>query len=154
MPAKSSSQAPGRGQPGAPQSRMSNPSRNDDSGSGGKLNGSLLRIYVIVYLTHTSTAETPARRRLQKAASTINMNTSNNLDAQSVRTGAGPRSGGMGRRRLSIRDQKPPQEPRPQDSSRWRSVSSCLPPLLPNLLLFRDLGPRGRPGRRDSYPDI
>ncbi|KAJ5386467.1 hypothetical protein N7509_009008 [Penicillium cosmopolitanum] len=98
MPAKSSSQAPGRGQPGAPQSRMSNPSRNDDSGSG---------------------AETPARRRLQKAASTINMNTSNNLDAQSVRTAAGPRSGGMGRRRLSIRDQKPPQGPRSQDSSRW-----------------------------------
>ncbi|KAJ6166776.1 hypothetical protein N7470_002223 [Penicillium chermesinum] len=100
MPAKPS-QTPGRGQAGVIQSTSSNPSRNDDSGSG---------------------AETPARRRLQKAASTT-FHTSNsaNLDPQSSRGVASPRSGGMGRRRLSIRDQKAPQGPRPQEGSRWSS---------------------------------
>ena len=124
MPVKSSSSSQtlgrGQGQPGASQSRTSNPSRNDDSGSGGEQIGSTGDFDCLSYTNICIKAETPARRRLQKAASTINMNTSNNIDSQSVRTGAGPRSGGMGRRRLSIRDQMAPQGPRPQDSSRWR----------------------------------
>ncbi|KAJ6131623.1 hypothetical protein N7523_001329 [Penicillium sp. IBT 18751x] len=95
----SSSQASGRGQSGTAQSRSSNTSRNDDLGSG---------------------AETAARRRLQKSASTnFYMNTQINVDSQSSRGVAGPRSGDMSRRRLSIRGQQAPQGPRPQDNSRW-----------------------------------
>ncbi|KAJ5167814.1 uncharacterized protein N7482_003408 [Penicillium canariense] len=98
-----SSQAPGRCPTGTTQSQGSNLSRNDDSGSG---------------------AETPARRRLQKAASTtFHMNTSTNFDSQPSRGVAGPRSGEMSRRRLSIRGSKAPQGPRPQDASRWSKPS-------------------------------
>ncbi|KAJ5115162.1 hypothetical protein NUU61_000921 [Penicillium alfredii] len=90
-------QTPGRGQARPIQSRSSNPSRNDDSGSG---------------------AEGPARRRVQKAAST-NFHSNTNSDSQESRGAAGLRAGGMGRRRLSIRNEKTPQGPRPQDHSRW-----------------------------------
>lgn len=112
-------QASGRGQYEAAQSRSSNPSGNDDSGSGGKAQ-SLTRIQQL--LTHLrNSAETPARRRLQKSASTsFHMNTQPNVDLQSSRGVVGPRSGDMSRRRLSIRGQQAPQGPRPQDNSRWR----------------------------------
>ncbi|OGE49779.1 hypothetical protein PENARI_c020G08568 [Penicillium arizonense] len=97
MPAKP--QTPGRGPARAEQPGASYASRNDDSGSG---------------------AEAPARRRLQKSASTnFPSNTSTDFDAQYSKGVAGPRAGGMGRRRLSIRDQKVPQGPRPQEASRW-----------------------------------
>ncbi|KAF3023812.1 hypothetical protein E8E15_003019 [Penicillium rubens] len=90
-------QTPGRGQV---RTEAAYNLSNDDSGSG---------------------AEAPARRRLQKSASTnfpshnTNFDTSNGV--------AGPRTGGMNRRRLSIRDQRVPQGPRPQDSSRWSKPS-------------------------------
>ncbi|KAJ5623980.1 hypothetical protein N7510_000289 [Penicillium lagena] len=97
MPAKTS-QASGRGQTSKVQTRSSNPSRNDDSGSG---------------------VDAPARRRLQKAASTtFHSNASSNADSQSSKDGADMRAGGMSKRRLSIRE-KIPQGPRPQESSRW-----------------------------------
>ncbi|KAJ5925503.1 hypothetical protein N7454_008142 [Penicillium verhagenii] len=95
-------QTPGRGQAGSVQSRSSNPSRNDDSGSG---------------------AETPARRRLVKAASTnFHTNSTNNFDSQPSRGVAGPRAGGANRRQLSVRGNAP-QGPRPQDASRWSKPS-------------------------------
>ncbi|KAJ5108347.1 hypothetical protein N7456_005022 [Penicillium angulare] len=101
MPVKPS-QTSGRGQTGSVQSRSSNLSRNDDSGSG---------------------AETPARRLLQKAASThFHMNSTANLDSQSSRGVPGPRAGEPSRRRLSIRGNAP-QGPRPQDASRWSKPS-------------------------------
>jgi dual specificity tyrosine-phosphorylation-regulated kinase 2/3/4 len=115
----SSSQAPGRGQSGTAQSRSSNPSGNDDSGSGGKAR-SLTRIRQLL-TTVRQIAETSARRRLQKSASTsFHLNNQTDVDSQSSRGVAGPRSGDMGRRRLSIRSQKAPQGPRPQDASRLR----------------------------------
>ncbi|KAJ5644101.1 uncharacterized protein N7484_006608 [Penicillium longicatenatum] len=101
MPANPS-QTPGRGQAGSVQSRSSNPSRNDDSGSG---------------------AETPARRRLVKAASTnFHTNSTTNFDSQPSRGVAGPRVGGTTRRQLSVRGNVP-QGPRPQDASRWSKPS-------------------------------
>ncbi|KAJ5584582.1 uncharacterized protein N7459_004382 [Penicillium hispanicum] len=122
MPVKPS-QTSGRGQSGSVQSRSSNPSRNDDSGSGGKAIHSPGRKHY-QEADELQTAETPARRRLQKAASTtFHMNTSNNFDSQSAKGVAGPRSGGMSRRRLSVRDQSAPQGPRPQESSRWSKPS-------------------------------
>ncbi|KAJ5888149.1 hypothetical protein N7495_008190, partial [Penicillium taxi] len=88
-----SSQPPGRGQNGS-----SNPSKNDDSGSG---------------------AETPSRRRIQKSASTTfhTLDTSSNPEHPSS-NGQPPSL--SNRRRMSIRGQQPPQGPRPpQDASRW-----------------------------------
>ncbi|KAJ5648654.1 hypothetical protein N7490_005026 [Penicillium lividum] len=95
-------QTPGRGRAGSVQSRSSNPSMNDDSGSG---------------------AETPARRRLVKAASTtFHTNSMTNLDSHSSRGVAGPRVAGTNRRQLSVRGNAP-QGPRPQDASRWNKPS-------------------------------
>ncbi|EKV04177.1 hypothetical protein PDIG_90410 [Penicillium digitatum PHI26] len=94
MPTKP--QTPGRGQTRTESAY--NPS-NDDSGSG---------------------AEAPARRRLQKSASTNFPSNNTNFDTSNGV--AGPRAGGINRRRLSIRDQRVPQGPRPQDTSRWRHV--------------------------------
>ncbi|KAJ5721455.1 uncharacterized protein N7483_009389 [Penicillium malachiteum] len=106
------SQAPGRGHAGSVQSASSNTSRNDDSGSGG--DNKLMRFI---------TAETPARRRLQKAASTnFHINSTNNLDSQFSRGVASPRVEEKSRRRLSIRGHAP-QGPRPQDASRWSKPS-------------------------------
>ncbi|KAF9252879.1 hypothetical protein DTO013E5_3641 [Penicillium roqueforti] len=97
MPTKP--QTLGRGQVRT-EAQSHNPS-HDDSGSG---------------------AEAPARRLLQKSASThfpsnTHFDTSNGV--------AGPRTGGINRRRLSIRD-RVPQGPRPQDSSRWSKPSPYL----------------------------
>ncbi|KAJ5520350.1 hypothetical protein N7463_000803 [Penicillium fimorum] len=99
MPTKP--QTPGRGQTRT-EAQAHNPS-NDDSGSG---------------------AEGPARRRLQKSAST-NFS-SNNMNFDTSNGVAGPRTGGASRRRLSIRDQRVPQGPRPQDTSRWSKPSPYL----------------------------
>ncbi|CAG7960172.1 unnamed protein product [Penicillium olsonii] len=94
-------QTPGRGQMRTDHSRASNLS--NESGSG---------------------AETPARRRLQKSASTnFPSNTSNYDSSYGV---AAPRAGGMNRRRMSIRDQKVPQGPRPQETSRWNKPGPYL----------------------------
>lgn len=129
MPVKPS-QTSGRGQAGSVQSRSSNPSRNDDSGSGGKSEvvlqaGTSMRQKLISSIT----AETPARRRLQKAASTnFHSNSLANLDSQSSRGVSGPRVGESSRRRLSIRGNAP-QGPRPQDASRWRWVLLTWPPV-------------------------
>lgn len=110
-----------KGNSASVQSRANNSSRNDDSGSGGKLPLPLDRLKRRANKPRICTAETPVRRRLVKAASTtFHMNNSLASDPQNSRGGAGPRSGGMGRRRLSIRDQKAPQGPRPQDNQRWR----------------------------------
>ncbi|KAJ5357403.1 hypothetical protein N7541_004561 [Penicillium brevicompactum] len=94
-------QTPGRAQVRTDNSRASNLS--NDSGSG---------------------AETPARRRLQKSASTNFPPNNSNYDTSNGV--AGPRAGGMNRRRLSIRDQRVPQGPRPQETSRWNKPGPYL----------------------------
>ncbi|KAJ5566151.1 hypothetical protein N7535_007789 [Penicillium sp. DV-2018c] len=71
-----------------------------------------------------SGAEAPVRRRLQKSASTNFASTNTNLDTSNGI--AGPRAGGMNRRRLSIRDQRVPQGPRPQETSRWSKPAPYL----------------------------
>ncbi|KAJ5780749.1 hypothetical protein N7457_005909 [Penicillium paradoxum] len=88
-------QTPGRGQTRTEYAQAYAAS-NDDSGSG---------------------AEAPVRRRLQKSASTNFPSNYTNYDSSNGVTG--PRTGGMNRRRMSIRDQKVPQGPRPQETSRW-----------------------------------
>ncbi|KAJ5816642.1 hypothetical protein N7447_008875 [Penicillium robsamsonii] len=98
MPTKP--QTPGKGQTRT-EAQAHNPS-NDELGSG----------------------EGPARRRLQKSASTNFP--SNNMNFDTSNGVAGPRTGGMNRRRLSIRDQRVPQGPRPQDASRWSKPSPYL----------------------------
>ncbi|KAB8072738.1 protein kinase [Aspergillus leporis] len=94
MPEKlSAQQNSGKGQSRKVQSRSSSPSRNEDSGSG---------------------AEGPARRRLQKYSSTPFLS-----EASHASTGTtGSNTNVTSRRRFSIRDQKAPQGPRPQDLSR------------------------------------
>lgn len=88
-------------------------------------------------LTYCTTAETPARRRIQKAASTnFHMNSTTNTDSQSSRGPAGTRGEETSRRRLSIRGHAP-QGPRPQDASRWTYVLSILPPVSQSAFLRR-----------------
>ncbi|KAL3416928.1 hypothetical protein V8F44DRAFT_73645 [Aspergillus fumigatus] len=96
MPEKlPSQQTPGRGQLRKGQTGSTSPPRNEDSGSG---------------------AEGPARRRLHKHASTPFLSDT----PPSSKTTTGSRISIMAKRRLSIRDQKVPQGPRPQESSRRR----------------------------------
>ncbi|KAL4870298.1 hypothetical protein BDV12DRAFT_166100 [Aspergillus spectabilis] len=100
MPEKlSGQQTAGKGQPRQVQSRPSSPSGNENASFG----------------------DGPGRRRLQKHSSTTFLpdtspHTSNNL--------GGSRLSALSKRRLSIRDQKVPQGPRPQDPS--RSSASLL----------------------------
>ncbi|KAH8433046.1 putative protein kinase [Aspergillus melleus] len=99
MPEKLPSQpALGKGPSRKDHSNSSSPSRNDDSGSG----------------------EGPTRRRLHKHSSTTLLS---DASSQSPKTGPGSRISVMNRRRLSIRDQKAPQGPRPQEPSR-RNITS------------------------------
>ncbi|GLA82748.1 hypothetical protein AtubIFM56815_006938 [Aspergillus tubingensis] len=65
----------------------------------------------------TSLADGTTRRRLQKHASTPFLS---DTASHSPKVAAGTRTGVMSKRRLSIRDQKVPQGPRPQDPSRTR----------------------------------
>ncbi|KAL4951414.1 hypothetical protein BDW69DRAFT_170111 [Aspergillus filifer] len=58
---------------------------------------------------------TPGRRRLQKHSSTIFLS---DAASQPSNNSAGSRLSALSKRRLSIRDQKVPQGPRPQDQSR------------------------------------
>ncbi|OJJ82455.1 uncharacterized protein ASPGLDRAFT_37196 [Aspergillus glaucus CBS 516.65] len=99
MPASiPSQQTPGKDSSGWVQSRSSNPPRDDDSGSG---------------------VEAPSsRRRLHKPVSEANLQSE--ASHQPSKSITGSRFGAMAKRRLSIRDQKAPQGPRPQESSQRR----------------------------------
>ncbi|KAF9884497.1 hypothetical protein FE257_001684 [Aspergillus nanangensis] len=88
-----SQQTAGKGPSRKVQSGSASPSRNDQPGP----------------------VEGPARRRLQKHPSTTFLPESSSSPAKS---GSGSRIGVMSRRRLSIREQKAPQGPRPQEPSR------------------------------------
>ncbi|KAF7586823.1 hypothetical protein BBP40_008263 [Aspergillus hancockii] len=90
LPAQQNS---GKGQSRKIQSRSSSPSRNEDSGSG---------------------AEGPTRRRLQKYSSTPFLSEA----SQASTMATGSTTNVTTRRRFSIRDQKAPQGPRPQDQPR------------------------------------
>lgn len=83
----------GKGQSRKVQSRSSSPSRNEDSGSG---------------------AEGPPRRRLQKHASTPFLSEASYSSTET--RGSIPNV--TSRRRFSIRDQRAPQGPRPQEPAR------------------------------------
>ncbi|PKY05077.1 hypothetical protein P168DRAFT_252182 [Aspergillus campestris IBT 28561] len=103
MPEKLPSQQPsGMAQSRNPRSRPASPSRNEESSPG----------------------EGSARRRLQKHASTTTL--LSDTSSHSAKSSSGTRIGIMGKRRLSIRDQKAPQGPRPQDPSRRSNQSGSF----------------------------
>ncbi|RAH61596.1 protein kinase [Aspergillus piperis CBS 112811] len=95
-------QTPGKGQSRRVQSRPSSPSHIDDT---------------------SSAADGTTRRRLQKHASTPFLS---DTAFHSPKVAAGTRTGVMSKRRLSIRDQKVPQGPRPQDPSRTSNMSGSF----------------------------
>ncbi|RAH81803.1 protein kinase [Aspergillus japonicus CBS 114.51] len=92
---------PGKGHLRKVQSRSSSPSRNDGS----------------------CPEEGPTRRRLQKHSSTSFLSEASSHSSKSI---AATRTSVMNRRRLSIRDQKAPQGPRPQDPSRTSNTSGSF----------------------------
>lgn len=132
MPAKVTfQQTPGAGPSSRRvQSRTSNPSQNDDSGSGKRwflckrkrcTSGGCSMVAANECLL--SSAEGPTRRRLQKAAPNDNSNSdasTNPTSHPSNGASGSSRTSVLTKRRLSIRDQKVPQGPRPQESSRRR----------------------------------
>lgn len=115
MPVQVPSQQTPRGQRKVA-SRTPSQSKNEDSGSGGKNHGWLQESNANASFLR---AEATARRRLQKPPS-------NNLppDSRPSRGTSRPRIGSLSRRRLSIRDQKAPQGPRPQEPPRRNPSTS------------------------------
>ncbi|CEL04694.1 Putative Dyrk [Aspergillus calidoustus] len=94
MPEKlSDQQTAGKGQSRRVQSRPSSPAGNENAAFG----------------------DVPGRRRLQKHSSTTFLSDHSSLSSNNV---AGSRLSALSKRRLSIRDHKVPQGPRPQDPSR------------------------------------
>lgn len=121
MPEKLPSQQPsGMAQSRNPRSRPASPSRNEESSPGGKhrIHALQIGIHVREINKFASFVEGSARRRLQKHASTTTL--LSDTSSHSAKSTSGTRIGIMGKRRLSIRDQKAPQGPRPQDPSRRR----------------------------------
>lgn len=113
---------------GQPSSTPVNPSQHDDSGSGGKYIVTVIQCEGLpvprVSAVSSSNANSsvlipipdppPSRRRLHKPVSEANLHSSDS------KGGTGSRFGVMSKRRLSIKDSKAPQGPRPQDHSQKR----------------------------------
>lgn len=118
MPVKvSSQQTPARGQPDKMRARATSQSKNEDSASGGMLfiMGDHSRRVPAAGLMDSGDTEAPTRRRLQKPPSNNPPPDSASRHSRGV---SASRIGAMGKRRLSIRDQKGPQGPRPQEAPR------------------------------------
>ncbi|KAI9368173.1 hypothetical protein BJX61DRAFT_239198 [Aspergillus egyptiacus] len=111
-------QTAGQGQSRQVRSRPSSPSGNENTAFGGKrirrcswmaIPGSMANEFVPRRL------DVPGRRRLQKHSSTTFLSDASSASSNNA---IGSRFSALSKRRLSIRDQKVPQGPRPQDSSR------------------------------------
>ncbi|KAJ9353838.1 hypothetical protein DTO027B9_5051 [Paecilomyces variotii] len=117
-----SQQIPSSAQSRTTDSRTSNLSRNDDSGSGGMQTVMSSQAPTASEKTTDSTAEGPGRRRLQRPLSK-----GSDLNATSFPSNAaGGRRGSVVRRQPSTREQKAPLGPRPQGSPVKRHISTSF----------------------------